>query len=207
MTKQTGLRALFLALAMPCGAHLDLVYAKLEFLAKGKLLLTQTVDYGANPNVPDEKAAVELLQQSLGMDRGKGYESLTAVFGSPKFTHSKELDATTPPAYRFSDEHASQRQFLQASWQLELQASPVFAMPASTPLDVLLWTVPSDGNMANADLFYLLPNERTMAIPLELPGYDPIRDRKSQTHAAWWLMGGLVLGLLLWLVLVPKRRA
>lgn len=178
-------------LLLPSGAawaHMDLVYAKVKFLPRGLVEVTQQVDFAQNPSVTDEAAAKQILPTCLGLDRGKGWEPLQSVWGAPTFETREDLDETTPPKYRFASDHQEQRKFMTATWRGKPAEPLVFSMPEHFPLDTLLWTVPGDGNMDHASVFYLLPGEKTFTIPLEVQRVHP-------ATLAWAVVAGL-LGLL-----------
>ncbi len=183
----------FLAHSSLAHAHMDVLYAKAAWLPDGGIEITQWVDYSENPVVPDEAAARQAMETGLGMDQGKGWEQLNAPT-PPIYSTVAELDPTVPPAYQYTAEHASaKRKFLQGKWRFPAAPGPLcFAMPDRHILDAVLWTVPVSQDMSKAQLFYLLPGDRTMHLTPESPTSGLVSEPPGRSRMGW-LFGGLLV--------------
>jgi hypothetical protein len=151
------------------GHGAEVLFAKLSFHPASKVRVELTAQYGPDALLKDEPEAREVLLNTLRIatENSEHGGSDLKNLATASFTAPTKLDATAPPAYQTvqaDDMHS----MLCASWTWDASGETMtFCMPERTPHDVVLWTVPPDGEMEKAKQFYLISGD--MSQPIRIP--------------------------------------
>jgi hypothetical protein len=147
----------------------EFLSAKLTLLPDAEVLLEVTADYGSNPMISDEPAALDALADPVRVRHGEMLVPL-ATLGAASISRQQKWDEHAPSVYQASDTGNDEAHALITSTWRWRSAGPevVFEMPQDKLHDVLLWT--HDGAHPNAEPKWMIlqAGDRSRAIAIQL---------------------------------------
>jgi hypothetical protein len=168
------------------GHGTEFLSAKLTLLPDAEVLLEVTADYGANPMIADESAALDALADPV---RLRLHETLVplATLGTARLSQHHNWAEYAPAAYLPSETEGDAHSLITAAWRWRsTEPEIVFEMPKGKLHDVLLWTHDAVHPEAPPKWMLLLAGDRSRPISIQ--------------QAPWWRgwmaatgAGGLIL--------------
>lgn len=149
------------------GHGTDFLSAKLTLLPDAEVLLEITADYGSNPLIMDESAALDALKDPV---RLRQHESLSplATLSPAKISWHQNWADYAPAAYLPSDTSGGDHALVTSSWRWRsTEPEIVFEMPKGKLHDVLLWTHDTTHPEAEPKWMLLLAGDRSRPIPIQ----------------------------------------
>lgn len=145
----------------------EFLSAKLTLLPDAEVVLEVTADYGSNPMIADEAAALEALADPVRLRQGETLVPLTTL-GTALISRPQNWDANAPSVYQTSDYENAAHQLLTSSWRWR-SAEPeiVFEMPQGKAHNVLLWTHDAAHPKAEPKWMILQAGDRSRSIPIQ----------------------------------------
>ena len=176
----------FLAPLCALGHGTDFLSAKLTLLPDAEVLLEITADYGSNPMIADESAALDALADPIRLRHQETLLPLATLSAATISQHQNWAEYA-PAAYLPSDTSSEAHTLITSSWRWH-SADPeiVFEMPKGKLHDVLLWTRDSSQPAAEPKWMLLLAGDRS----------KPIAIQQSPSWRNWMAAagtGGLIL--------------
>ena len=149
------------------GHGAEFLSAKLTLLPDAEVLLQVTADYGSNPLIMDEAAALEALADPV---RLRQHESLVplATLGKATISQHHNWQEYAPAAYLPSDTGGEAHELITSAWRWRsTEREIVFEMPKGKLHDVLLWTKDATQPAAPPKWMLLLAGDRSRPIPIQ----------------------------------------
>ena len=163
----------------------EFLSAKLTLLPDAEVLLEVTADYGSNPMIADEAAALEALADPLRLRLG---ETLVPL-GTASISRQQKWDEHAPSVYQTSDDTGDDaaHSLITSAWRWRsTEREVVFEMPQGKLHSVLLWTLDAEHPTAEPKWMILQAGDRSRPIPIQ--------------QTPWWRgwmaaagVGGLIL--------------
>ena len=146
------------------GHGAEFLSAKLTLLPDAEVLLEVTADYGSNPMIADERAALDALADPV---RLRQHETLVPL-GTAKISRHQNWAEYAPASYLPSETEREAHALITSSWRWR-SAEPeiVFEMPKGKLHDVLLWTHDATQPEAPPKWMLLLAGDRSRPIPIQ----------------------------------------
>lgn len=143
----------------------EFLSAKLTLLPDAEVLLEVTADYGSNPMIADEAAALEALADPLRLR----HQDVLMPLGTASISRQQKWDEHAPSVYQTSDTDDEAHALITSTWRWR-SAEPevVFEMPQGKIHDVLLWTLDAEHPNAEPKWMILQAGDRSRAIPIQL---------------------------------------
>lgn len=145
----------------------EFLSAKLTLLPDAEVLLEVTVDYGSNPMIADEPAALEALADPV---RLRHHETLLplATLGTASVSRHQNWDPHAPVVYQTSDTAEESHSLVTLAWRWRsTEPEIVFEMPQDKLHDVLLWTHDAAHPEAEPKWMILQAGDRSRPIPIQ----------------------------------------
>lgn len=151
------------------GHGTEFLSAKLTLLPDSEVLLEVTADYGSNPMLADEAAALDALADPVRLRQHEKLVPLASLAAASISTHQNWAEFA-PAAHQPSDIKDESHSLITSSWRwLSTDAEIVFEMPRGKFHDVLLWTRDSAHPEAEPKWMLLLAGDRSRPIPIQQP--------------------------------------
>lgn len=164
----------------------EFLSAKLTLLPDAEVLLEVTVDYGGNPMIADEPAALEALADPVRLRQHENLVPL-AKLGTATVSRHTNWDPHAPTVYQTSDIEDEPHALVTSAWRWRsTEPEIVFEMPQGQLHSVLLWTHDAAHPEAEPKWMILQAGDRSRPIPIQLTPWW--RSWMAATGA-----GGLVL--------------
>jgi len=146
------------------GHGAEFLSAKLTLLPDAEVLLEVTADYGSNPMIADERAALDALADPI---RLRQHETLVPL-GTAEISRHQNWAEYAPASYLPSETEGEAHALITSSWRWR-SAEPeiVFEMPKGKLHDVLLWTHDATQPDAPPKWMLLLAGDRSRPIPVQ----------------------------------------
>ncbi|WP_395751432.1 hypothetical protein [Prosthecobacter sp.] len=146
----------------------EFLSAKLTLLPDAEVLLEVTADYGANPMIVDESAALEALADPVRLRQRDSLTPLNSL-GTAKISQHQNWAAYAPASYLPSDIEGGDHSLITSAWRWRSsEPEIVFEMPKGKLHDVLLWTQDATHPEAPPRWMLLLAGDRSRPIPIQL---------------------------------------
>lgn len=157
----------FLAPLCAFGHGAEFLSAKLTLLPNAEVLLEITADYGENPLMADEAAALEALADPVRLRQRDALIPLGSLGPATLFQHHNWKDYA-PAAYLPSGGEGDAHALITSSWRWR-SAEPelIFEMQKGKLHDVLLWTQDASHPEAPPKWMLLLAGDRSRPIPIQ----------------------------------------
>lgn len=179
--------AVWCLLTVAVQAHgLQLLFAKVTPTDHGTVQMEISADFVANPLIPDEASAREVIAKVLVGEQ----EGARVALGEMRFTRTTGLDPTCPLKFPPAPD-GGEHELLTGSLEKRVGAENFkLGIPQGNPHDVVLWVMGPDGKMRADQHYYLI-------------GGDPLVGIVMPPQRAQWkipLLGGLagIAGLIGW---------
>ncbi|MDB6004718.1 MAG: hypothetical protein JWR15_1705 [Prosthecobacter sp.] len=145
----------------------EFLSAKLTLLPDAEVLLEVTADYGSNPMIADEPAALAALVDPVRVRHNETLVPL-ATLGPPSISRQQKWDEHAPSVYQTSDTNDEAHSLITSTWRWR-SAEPevVFEMPHGQVHDVLLWTHDAAHPEAEPKWMILQAGDRSRSIPIQ----------------------------------------
>jgi hypothetical protein len=138
---------------------MEFLVAKLE-VGRGVVQLEITADYGANPMIENEAAALEAIRTILRVG-GRPLEDLAPL----EYEQRKAWDAGMPAA-----QEGNNHELLTGVWRWQADVPEVtFSVPDGSPNDVLLWTAAENLPGKEAKWMVLIEGENSPVVRVPQP--------------------------------------
>jgi hypothetical protein len=149
------------------GHGAEFLSAKLTLLPDAEVLLEITADYGSNPLIMDEAAALDALTDPVRVRQQEILVPL-ARLGTAKISQHHNWADYAPAAYLPSGTEGEAHTLITSAWRWR-SAEPeiVFEMPKGKLHDVLLWTQDTTQPEAPPKWMLLLAGDRSRPIPIQ----------------------------------------
>ena len=149
------------------GHGTEFLSAKLTLLPDAEVLLEITADYGSNPLITDESAALDALADPVRLRQQESMVPL-ATLGKATITQHHNWADYAPAAYLPSETEGEAHALITSAWRWR-SAEPeiVFEMPKGKLHDVLLWTHDATKPEAPPKWMLLLAGDRSRPIPIQ----------------------------------------
>ncbi|WP_395735354.1 hypothetical protein [Prosthecobacter sp.] len=168
------------------GHGTEFLSAKLTLLPDAEVLLEITADYGGNPMMADESAALEALADPIRLRQRDSLTPLNSL-GTAKISQHQNWAEYAPASYLPSDIEGGDHSLITSAWRWRSsEPEIVFEMQKGKLHDVLLWTQDATHPEAPPRWMLLLAGDRSRPIPIQLPPW-------------WrsWMVAAVAGGLLL----------
>jgi hypothetical protein len=151
------------------GHGTEFLSAKLTLLPDAEVLLEVTADYGGNPLIMDEDAALEALADPVRLRQHQTLVPLASL-GTAKITQHHNWADYAPAAYLPTDTENGDHALITSAWRWHSKEPEItFEMPKGKLHDVLLWTLDASHPEAEPKWMLLLAGDRSRPIPIQLP--------------------------------------
>ncbi len=149
------------------GHGAEFLSAKLTLLPNTEVLLEITADYGSNPLIMDEAAALQALADPVRLRQHETLVLLATLATATISEHHNWADYA-PAAYLPSDTEGEAHALITSAWRWH-SADPeiTFEMPKGKLHDVLLWALDASHPEAPPKWMLLLPGDRSRPIPIQ----------------------------------------
>ncbi len=145
----------------------EFLSAKLTLLPDAEVLLEITADYGSNPLIMDDTAALAALADPVCLRQRETLVPL-ATLGKPNISWHDNWADYAPAAYLPSATEGEAHALVTSAWRWRC-AEPeiVFEMPKGKLHDVLLWTHDAAHPETEPKWMLLLAGDRSRPIPIQ----------------------------------------
>lgn len=151
------------------GHGAEFLSAKLTLLPNAEVLLEITADYGSNPLIMDDSAALEALADPVRLRHHEAVVPLASL-GTAKISWHQNWADYAPAAYLPSDTQGGEHALVTSAWRWHSsEPEIVFEMPKGKLHDVLLWTHDATQPEAPPKWMLLLAGDRSRPIPIQQP--------------------------------------
>ncbi len=149
------------------GHGAEFLSAKLTLLPDAEVLLEITADYGSNPLIMDEAAALDALTDPVRLRQSETLVPLSNL-GKATISQHHNWAEYAPAAYLPSDTEGEAHALITSAWRWR-SAEPeiVFEMPKGKLHDLLLWTLDATQIEAPPKWMLLLAGDRSRPIPIQ----------------------------------------
>ena len=176
--------AAFCLLGGRADAHgLQFLLAKVTPTQNGRLMMEISADFTANPLIADENAAETVIANILTI-QDQGAPRKVGASQGIRFQRTRDIDPTCPvqiPPAPGGLRHELVTGYLE---EVVTGSSLEFGIPKGNPHDVILWTMPVDGQGAAVKKFSLIAGD---TVKLDLT--EPRSNR--------WKVGAITCGVVL----------
>ena len=149
------------------GHGAEFLSAKLTLLPDAEVLLEVTADFGSNPLIMDEAAALDALADPVRLREHDKLVPLSALSQAKTSQHQNWADYA-PAAYLPSSTEGEEHALMTSAWRWHSTAPEiVFEMPKGKLHDVLLWTHDATHPDAPPKWMLLLAGDRSRPIPIQ----------------------------------------
>lgn len=149
------------------GHGAEFLSAKLTLLPEAEVLLEITADYGSNPLIMDEAAALEALADPVRLRQGDVLTPLNSV-GKARISEHHNWADYAPAAYLPSGTEGEEHALITSSWRWRSsEPEIVFEMQKGKLHDVLLWTQDLSHPETPPRWMLLLAGDRSRPIPIQ----------------------------------------
>ena len=149
------------------GHGAEFLSAKLTLLPDAEVLLEVTADYGSNPLIMDEAAALDALADPVCLREHDTLKPLSAL-GPAKITQHQNWADYAPAAYLPSSTEGEAHALMTSAWRWHsTEPEIVFEMHKGKLHDVLLWTHDATHPEAPPKWMLLLAGDRSRPIPIQ----------------------------------------
>ena len=149
------------------GHGAEFLSAKLTLLPDSEVLLEVTADYGSNPLIMDESAALDALADPVRLRKHETLVPLATLATATISQHHNWADYA-PAAYLPSGTEGEAHALITSAWRWRsTEPEIVFEMPKGKLHDVLLWTHDATHPDAPPKWMLLLAGDRSRPIPIQ----------------------------------------
>lgn len=149
------------------GHGTEFLSAKLTLLPDAEVLLEITADYGSNPMLMDEPAALEALADPIRLRQHESLVPLSSLAAARTSRHDNWEDYA-PAAYLPSETEGEAHSLITSAWRWHsTEPEVVFEMQKGKLHDVLLWTHDAAHPEAGPRWMLLLAGDRSLPISIQ----------------------------------------
>jgi len=149
------------------GHGAEFLSAKLTLLPDAEVRLEITADYGSNPLIMDEAAALDALADPVRLRQSETLVPLSNL-GKATISEHHNWAEYAPAAYLPSGTEGEDHALITSAWRWHsTEPEIVFEMPKGRLHDVLLWTLDATQPEAPPKWMLLLAGDRSRPIPIQ----------------------------------------